>query len=39
MLKSLSTVWPYLRRYRKGLGLGIASFGLNRFAVYRSRTI
>jgi ATP-binding cassette subfamily B protein len=25
MLKSLSTVWPYLRRYRKGLGLGIAS--------------
>jgi ATP-binding cassette subfamily B protein len=25
MLKSLSTVWPYLRRYRKGLSLGIAS--------------
>ncbi len=25
MLKSLGTVWPYLRRYRKGLGLGIAS--------------
>ncbi len=25
MLKSLSTVWPYLRSYRKGLGLGIAS--------------
>jgi len=25
MLKSLSTVWPYLRRYRMGLGLGIAS--------------
>ena len=28
MLKSLSTVWPYLRRYRKGLGLGIASLVL-----------
>jgi ATP-binding cassette subfamily B protein len=25
MLKSLSTVWPYLRRYRRGLGLGIGS--------------
>ena len=25
MLKSLSTVWPYLLRYRKGLSLGIAS--------------
>jgi len=25
MFKSLSTVWPYLRRYRKGLGLGIGS--------------
>ncbi len=25
MLKSLSTVWPYLRRYRKGLALGIGS--------------
>jgi len=25
MLKSLSTVWPYLRRYRKGLSLGISS--------------
>jgi ATP-binding cassette subfamily B protein len=25
MLKSLSTVWPYLRRYRKGLSLGIGS--------------
>jgi ATP-binding cassette subfamily B multidrug efflux pump len=25
MLKSLETVRPYLRRYRKGLGLGIAS--------------
>jgi ATP-binding cassette, subfamily B, multidrug efflux pump len=25
MLKSLSTVWPYLRRYRRGLSLGIAS--------------
>jgi ATP-binding cassette subfamily B multidrug efflux pump len=25
MAKSLSTVWPYLRRYRKGLSLGIAS--------------
>ncbi len=28
MLKSLSTVWPYLRRYRKGLSLGIASLVL-----------
>jgi ATP-binding cassette subfamily B protein len=25
VLKSLSTVWPYLRRYRKGLALGIGS--------------
>ena len=25
MLKSLSTVWPYLRRYRKGLALGIGA--------------
>lgn len=25
MLKSLSTVWPYLRRYRNGLSLGIGS--------------
>jgi ATP-binding cassette subfamily B multidrug efflux pump len=25
MLKPLSTIWPYLARYRKGLGLGIAS--------------
>ncbi len=25
MLKSLSTVWPYLARYRKGLTLGIGS--------------
>jgi len=25
MLKSLSTLWPYLRRYRKGLSLGIAA--------------
>jgi ATP-binding cassette, subfamily B, multidrug efflux pump len=25
VLKSLRTLWPYLRRYRKGLGLGIAA--------------
>ena len=25
MLKSLSTVWPYLRRYRTGMSLGIGS--------------
>jgi ATP-binding cassette, subfamily B, multidrug efflux pump len=25
MLKSLSTLWPYLRRYRVGLALGLAS--------------
>ncbi len=25
MLKSLATLWPYMRRYRKGLSLGIAS--------------
>jgi len=25
MLESLSTIWPYLRRYRRGLSLGIAS--------------
>jgi ATP-binding cassette subfamily B multidrug efflux pump len=25
MLKSLSTIWPYLRRYRVGLALGLAS--------------
>jgi ATP-binding cassette subfamily B multidrug efflux pump len=25
MLKSLSTLWPYLRRYRRGLALGLAS--------------
>src|SRR5438045_790565 len=25
MLKSLSTLWPYLRRYRMGLALGLAS--------------
>ena len=28
MLKSLSTVWPYLRRYRQGLALGIGSLVL-----------
>jgi ATP-binding cassette subfamily B protein len=28
MLKSLATVWPYLRRYRKGLSLGIGSLGM-----------
>ncbi len=25
MLKSLSTLWPYLRRYRRGLALGLGS--------------
>ena len=25
MLKTLSTLWPYVRRYRKGLTLGIGS--------------
>jgi ATP-binding cassette subfamily B protein len=25
MLKSLSTLWPYLRRYRKGMALGMGS--------------
>ncbi|MDQ2841406.1 MAG: ABC transporter transmembrane domain-containing protein, partial [Acidobacteriota bacterium] len=25
MLKSLATLWPYMRRYRKGLSLGIGS--------------
>ncbi len=25
MLRSLSTLWPYMRRYRKGLSLGIGS--------------
>ena len=25
MLRSLATLWPYMRRYRKGLSLGIAS--------------
>jgi ATP-binding cassette subfamily B multidrug efflux pump len=28
MLKSLSTLWPYLRRYRGGLSLGIAALVL-----------
>ena len=28
MLKTLSTVWPYLQRYRKGLALGIVSLVL-----------
>ena len=28
MLKSLSTVWPYLRRYRTGLCLGIGSLAM-----------
>jgi ATP-binding cassette, subfamily B, multidrug efflux pump len=25
MLKTLSTLWPYVRRYRKGLALGIGA--------------
>lgn len=25
MLRSLSTLWPYVRRYRRGLALGIAA--------------
>lgn len=28
MLRSLATLWPYLRRYRGGLGLGIAALGM-----------